>query len=643
MTPSIRRTGALLILLCLSLSILPLNVQAGSYSGHDLAVAMLTDPSVLISSSYWDRDTVGHRQSTVLTTRGALIPTQGSNFSWFSTGRADLVVATSGGLDPGNERGDWFQGGQYGSTRDEANLQMTLQVPAYMHYLYYDVQFFTVEYPDYVGTQYNDKLTITVVSPSKGTSSYIIDVNGGDFVLHANDAPLLGTGYNLYAQSGTPEGVDWLQTTPVANGADAGATALVGRQHPVSPGETITVTIDLTDIGDNQFDSATFVDNMHFSGYAKPQIMARKTALDLNGGLVQCGDIIEYDLTLSNIGTANQNNNAGHEFEDFIPTNTQYVTSSATAGSGSISYDSGAKKIVWDGAITAQSSVALSFKITINNGLVNNTLISNQGVVHWDENEDGINEKDELTDDPNVPGDHNPTNLTVWSYTPPTTLTEDFTESDDIVGGTATESYQGQVWFQTSAFSGTSNFEVAPTYHFQTIKSFKTKLRASAGSQYWNYSFATLNSAPIAWSCWFACGNSSEPADLTLDFKTSANSPIAKLKFEYMYDASAVKSSCYPVRLSYYTSSGWVQLSSDYPNGYLNNNWYNLLVEKVGETSLKYTLTRYNGGITDQDTTANLGSGLSSLSKVVWTSASEPVVSPIIFWDEHTLTMLPNT
>ena len=179
-----------LLVFLVFVAISPEPVNAGSYDGHDLAVALLANQSTLISSQYWDRDTGGHRQAVVLTSRGNLIPTDGPTFAIFSTGRADLVLATSNGLNPGNERGNWFQGGQYGNPRDEANLQLQLLVPQYMHYLYYDVQFFTVEYPDYVGTQYNDQLTITVNSPSKGVSSYIINVNGGDFVLNARDTAL---------------------------------------------------------------------------------------------------------------------------------------------------------------------------------------------------------------------------------------------------------------------------------------------------------------------------------------------------------------------------------------------------------------------------------------------------------------------
>jgi uncharacterized repeat protein (TIGR01451 family) len=642
---------AILVMIVTVLPFVPL-VSAGSYDGHDLAVAMLTNPSVLVSSSYWDRDTVGHRMSVVLSSRGAMLPTDGSTFALFTTGRGDLSVATSNGLNPGNERGDWFQGGQYGTPRDEANLQMQLQVPVYMHYLYYDVQFFTVEYPDYVGTQYNDKLTITVNSPSKGVSSYLIDVNGGDFVLHAGDSPLIGTGFDLFAQSGDPSGVDWLQTTPVSHGADAGASALVGREHPVSPGEVVTVTIDLIDAGDNQFNSGAFIDNMHFSGYAKAQMLARKTVVDLNGGLVQCGDIIEYDVSISNIGTATQNNNPDHEFADALPAHTQYVAGSATASSGTVAFDSGS--VAWDGSIASQSSVMLSFKVMIDNGLVNGTKISNQGVVQWDENEDGVNEKNELTDDPTVndyvdqdgdgeTGDDDPTILSVWSYEPPTTLVETFADIEDVPGGRALDSYQGVVWYETSQYAGTGNFEVAPSYFFETARSFKMKLRASAGLQYWNYSLGDLNSELLSWSSWFACGNSSDPANLLLQFKTASGGTITQVKFEYVYVPGAVMSSSYQVKLSVMSAAGWTQLTTQFANGYLYNGWYNLKVEKSGETNLKYTLTLADGSIACQETLGRVGSPLSDLTRVVFSSSLEPVVCPLVFWDEHTLSLQPLT
>jgi uncharacterized repeat protein (TIGR01451 family) len=642
-----------LVILCFVV-ITPKQVNANSYDGHDLAVALLANQSTLISSSYVDKDTVGHRESAVLTSRGNLLPTDGSTFILLSTGRADLVVATTDGLNPGSERGNWFQGGQYGNPRDEATLTLQLRVPPYMHYLYYDVQFFTVEYPDYIGTQYNDQLTISVNSPSNGVSTYVINVNGGDFVLNARDTPLLGTGYNLFATSGNPDNVDWLTTTPNPTGADAGATALIGREHPVSPDEIVTIIFDIRDQGDNQFDSMAFLDNLRFSGYEKTQMLARKSVQDINGGLVECGDTLEYDITLSNIGTANQNNNPGHEFEDAIPVNSQYVPGSATATAGTIAYDSSTNKIIWDGAIPAQSSIVLSFKVTINNGLSNGTKISNQGVVHWDENEDGINEKNELTDDPAVndgidqdgdgeTGDDDPTIVTVWSYEAPTTLTEDFADFDDIVGGNAQDSYQGIVWFITSSYSGESNFEVSPSYHYFTAKSFKTKLRSLNPIQYWNYSFSSFNSHIISWEVWFACGNSSEAADLYLDFKTSSGGGITKIKFDYVHVDNTPISSAYQVKLSYNTPTGWVQLHSSHPNGYLYNGWYKLRIETNGGNTMNYSLIQKNVGITDfVACQPGLGSPFSNLTSVQWYSTRHPVVCPIVFFDEHTVSLLSN-
>jgi uncharacterized repeat protein (TIGR01451 family) len=655
MNKKIQTIGVVSLLVILAfLAIGPNIVQAGSYDGNDLAIALLSDPTTLISSQYWDRDTVGHRQSMVLPSRGNLIPTDGSSFVIFSTGRADLVYATSNGLCPGSERGNWFQGGQYGTPRDEANLQMQLLVPAYMHYLYYDIQFFTVEYPDYVGTQYNDQLTITVSSPSKGVSSYIINVNGGDFVLNARDTALLGTGYNLFAQDNAPSGVDWLQATQNSNGADAGASALIGREHPVTPGEIITLTIDLKDEGDNQFDSMAFFDNLRFSGYARTQVMARKTVSDLNGNLVECEDILEYSITISNIGTANQNNNPGHEFEDALPTFTQYVVGSATAGSGAISYDGGTNKIFWDGSIAAQSSVALSFKVTVNTGVANDTKISNQGIVHWDENEDGINDKNELTDDPTVDdaidqdgdgltGDDDPTIVSIWSFEAPTILTEDFAGVEDIVGGKAQQSYHGQVWFDTSAESAESNFEVSPSYHYLTARAFKTKLRSVSDTQYWNYSFATFNRQIASWEVWFTCGNSSEPADLYMNFTTSDGKDITKIKLEYLFVANVPLSCSYQVKMSVKTSTGWVQLRSDYPNGYLYNGWYKVRIEKNGNSAMNYSLMRNGIGVTELVTCSGLGSSFSSLASVEWRSTQNPVVSPIVFFDEHTVSLVTIT
>jgi uncharacterized repeat protein (TIGR01451 family) len=644
---------AIIITICLMLSnifiILPSDdAAAGSYNGADLALAILSNSSWLVSSSYTDTDEYGHRQSEILSSLGTMYPTNGPTFALLSTGLAGTDIVTTSQNEPGDEKGTWFKGDRYGYPRDQAKLTMTLQVPPYMHYIYYDVQFLSSEYPEYVGTQYNDKLTVTVNSPSEGQSQYRFDVNSGYFLLNSHSIP--GTGFDIFAQIGSPGGVDWVDTTPRTYGADAGASDLIqmgGLNHPVSPNEQITVTFDIIDAGDNLFDSAAFIDNLKFTGFAKTEIMARKTVEDLNSQPLECGDTIKYRVTISNTGNANQDNNPGNEFEDFIPENTTYVASSATATSGTIYYASAENKITWNGEVPAESSVILEFSATVNPGLQNGTIISNQGTVFWDSNEDGTNDANELTDDAHIDDgidqdgdgetdDDDPTDITVTQFEYPDSVTEGF--SDDSEGGPATQSYFGRQWFETSSenIPGTV-FEVVSGYHYSTLKSFKTKMRATGSPLYWNYSFDELDGDMIYWESWFACGDASEQADLHLDFQNNNGQDIAKLKLEYVQQEETSPLNWY-LELYYYVSgSGWIKLNSDLSGGYLRNGWYKIRIEKNGENNINYILNRTGAGQIGFATAPQLSAEFENLAHLKFESTKNPIVCPMIFWDEHTI------
>jgi hypothetical protein len=102
-----------------------------------------------------------------------------------------------------------------------------------------------------------------------------------------------------------------------------------------------------------------------------------------------------------------------------------------------------------------------------------------------------------------------------------------------------------------------------------TARSFKTKLRSVNDIQYWNYSFSSFNRQINTWEVWFTCGNSSEPADLYLNFTTTGGDDITKIKLEYIFVANIPLSCSYQVKMSVKTPSGWIQLRSDCENGYL--------------------------------------------------------------------------
>ena len=621
------------------------SVCAGNYNGEDLASAILADQSTLISSSYEDNDQQSNRQGTVLSSIGNIHPTHGSTFTLLSTGIAGDVPVTINGENPGDERGTWFRN-EYGYPRDEVTLSMQLQVPNFYHYLYYDIQFFSAEYPEYIGTKFNDKLTVTVDSPSQGISEYVFDVNSGYFVHDSHD--IQGTGFDIFAQSGDPNDVDWVDTTPSNPGADGGASDLIqigGLVHPISPNEIITVTFNLIDSGDNLFDSAALIDNLFFTGYAETYIIARKNVEDLNGGDLESNDTVEYTISITNSGNAPQTDNTGNEFEDEIPENTTFIIGSETATDGSIGYNLSENKIIWNGEVPAESSVILTFNVTLNENLPNGAIISNQGIVNWDSNGSGANDAIELTDDPLVDdgidqdGDGNtldddPTILIVLAYEPPSDLTEDF--SDDIPRGNATQVYFNRKWFETSEEIFGNIFEVSDKYKYSTDKAFKTKIRSANSSHYWNYSLSKVDSGVMSWEIWFRCANTSEDADLFLYFKNADGNDIITIKFEYI-KGPADDPNEWILKLYFKNPScQWIQLVSDYPDGYLYNDWYKLKIEKSGANDMIYSLDRTGVGLVDSKTKYNSPSrSITDLAYIEWKTTIDSIVCPMFFWDDH--------
>lgn len=397
--------GLIIVFTCMTGILSSESIKANSSFAEELALAILADPSWLISASYSDTDNPQNRQAIILSSMGIMKPTYGDSFILLSTGIAGAEIATTYEENPGSERGTWFEGGQYPRNRwpyiyDRATLSMTLLVPDDMNYVYYDVQFFSTEYPEYVGSVYNDKFTATVTSPSKGSSSYVIDINTGHFVLDSHDIP--GTGFDVFSTIGNPSNVDIVDTTPRTPGADAGATALhTAGGHQVSPNEQITITFEIQDVWDNQFDSTAFIDNLRFAEYARPVIEARKEVESLNERDAQSGDVLKYTITVSNMGVIDQTNNPGNEIEDKIPENTSYVAGSATATSGLVNYDSTSDKIIWNGAIPGESSVVITFMVQVEE-FGNQSQIPNQAEINWDKNNDGANDELLLTNWANI-------------------------------------------------------------------------------------------------------------------------------------------------------------------------------------------------------------------------------------------------
>jgi len=603
------------------------NVSADDpYTGEDLARAMLDTryQSNLVWSTYTDRDTTdGHRQGNVITSLGVLQPTNGMNFTMLSTGIAGFVPVTTDENgdelpdNPGDERGTWFKW-QSAHPRDEVTLTMDLQVPPLMTRLTYDVQFLSAEYPEYVGTTFNDELTITVNSPSQGISTYTQDINSGIFRLEANE--LTGSGFDIFATSGNPSNLD-IVTTTIGPGGDAGATLRFPAEHSVLGPEDVTVTINIKDAGDNMVDSAVFIDNVSFAEKAQVSITARKDVYNLEGELieyVECGDTIEYRIDIINGGEIMQQ---GNEFEDMLSDDVTFA-GNLTWEYGTASYIPDEHKVIWTGDIPADNYHRLKFQVTINDSLENGAIIPNNGTIDWDSDNNGVNDAIALTGFANV---------TVIAYEPPSSVTEDF--SGDIAGGKANQSHDGRAWFETSSGVLGSVFEVVSGYHYSTANAFKTKLRSSGRPQYWNYSLDVLECDIDWWEVWFACGNTSEASNLYLDFKNNNGENIARTKFEYAYDNGADPPMDWLLDIYCWnpTTEQWELLYLDL------SGWYRLKIGKNDPNYINYSLYRADGYQVGLKIYEQTNPSFSNLEYVEWYNTKNPIICPMFFWDEHTV------
>ena len=98
-------------------------------------------------------------------------------------------------------------------------------------------------------------------------------------------------------------------------------------------------------------------------------------------GQLDPGDTLEYTIVLENTGTATATNVT---FSDTIPSNTTYVAASLLSTQGTTN-DSGDPLLVDVGTMNAAATVTITFRVTVDAGTADGTIISNQGSIDSDQ------------------------------------------------------------------------------------------------------------------------------------------------------------------------------------------------------------------------------------------------------------------
>lgn len=144
---------------------------------------------------------------------------------------------------------------------DSSELRLQLKAPQNAKSLRFNFAFFSAEFPEYVGSQFNDRFVASIDSKQfKGNVSFDklgreVSINSAFFEVCTGPgcskpvSELNGTGYELLDQSRIPMG---------------GGTGWLSTVTPVTPGETLNLRLVVFDECDQIYDSAVLIDGFEW-------------------------------------------------------------------------------------------------------------------------------------------------------------------------------------------------------------------------------------------------------------------------------------------------------------------------------------------------------------------------------------------
>jgi Ca2+-binding RTX toxin-like protein len=211
-----------------------------------LADALAADPSVLAGARFVSAPPAGSPNAVVDELN--VFPSHGADFAVLTTGDAaiadDANTSESSGSDDG---GASFRGN---TDFDVTILAVELDVPAGRNCVQFDFAFYSEEFSEYVGSEFNDAFVAEL-----DTSTWITD---GSTVSAPDNFAFDAEGDPVTINS---TGVTGMTALNASNTTYDGATVLLQAAHEVSPG-LHTVYFSIFDQGDHIYDSAVFLDNL---------------------------------------------------------------------------------------------------------------------------------------------------------------------------------------------------------------------------------------------------------------------------------------------------------------------------------------------------------------------------------------------
>ncbi len=229
-------------------------------TAEELALAMGIPSNDLASADLMGSDTAGVGVS--LSPLGEWFPTEGGSFAILATGlAADAEL-------PDNEPDHSYEldGLNNDQGQDLVRLHVELDVPDNINCASFDFAFYSEEFPEFVGSQFNDTFTAQL---NESAINVVGDevVAPGNFAFDTeNHVISVNTVFGVTANTGTTYD---------------GTTPSLRARTAVVPGSTIDIYLSVQDLGDSIYDSAVFLDRFFWS--ADPSCIDDGAQVDTDG------------------------------------------------------------------------------------------------------------------------------------------------------------------------------------------------------------------------------------------------------------------------------------------------------------------------------------------------------------------------
>lgn len=218
--------------------VLTSNIAAG-----DVTSAIDLPPATVLTSTF----TGPASARAVLSNLGVISPVRGGSFLFMSSGEVATVP------EPGTDFG------AAGATDDRTTLTLTLDVPPGSTRLSFTYNFLSAEFPDFIGSPFNDTFEATVTDALGTRSIVLASVNSSTFFA-ASSSRAGGSGFDIFTEF--PSGVDLIFE---GGQPDAGLTDFQSVDVPIEANGPITLTFSIEDLSDGILDSAVLIDDVSLS------------------------------------------------------------------------------------------------------------------------------------------------------------------------------------------------------------------------------------------------------------------------------------------------------------------------------------------------------------------------------------------